>query len=175
MRTPRPKGIGPDAVPPLGGLAPTTPFFPGLTPWAVLFRPLRGSPLSESQLGAGGRRLARQFFFESLVLTLSAGTAGVGLAFGCLRALQRIAPADIPRLGELTIDLRVLAATSVVTTLVGLGFGMVPTPQIRRFDLQSALRRTGGRQASADPRHSRLRSVLVVAELALTAILVTGA
>jgi len=53
MRTPRPKGIGPDAVPPLGGLALTAPFSPGLTPWAVLFRPLRGSPRSESQKQKG--------------------------------------------------------------------------------------------------------------------------
>jgi predicted permease len=128
-----------------------------------------------ASLGASLGRLARQFLVENLVLALAAAVAGVALAHAGLRALVALAPADVPRLSLVTIDSRVLAATLGVSILVGLVFGMVPTFQARRLDLQEALRSEGGWLASAGPARSRLRSALVVAELALAVVLLVGA
>lgn len=128
-----------------------------------------------ASLGASLGRLARQFLVENLVLTLASALAGVALAHAGLRALVALAPADVPRLSLVTIDSRVLAATLGVSVLVGLVFGMVPTFQARRIDLQTALRSESAWLASAGPARSRLRSGLVVAELALAVVLVVGA
>ncbi|HEX7050810.1 MAG TPA: ABC transporter permease [Longimicrobiales bacterium] len=125
-------------------------------------------------LGAGAGRLGRQFLVESVVLTLVAAAAGVGLAFAGLELLLALAPADIPRLPDVGIDARVLVATLVVSVLVGIAFGAVPTLQARRIDVQSALK-GAGRGASAGRERRRLRSALVVAELALAVVLVAGA
>ena len=124
-------------------------------------------------LGAGG--LARQFLVESLLLTGVAAALGVGVAQAGLRALLGLAPAAIPRIVEATIDLRVLAVTLAVSIGVSLLFGLVPTLQARHVDLQSALKGEGGHGASAGRERRRMRSALVVAELALAVILVVGA
>jgi putative ABC transport system permease protein len=126
-------------------------------------------------LGAGGRKLMLQFLTEGLVLTFVAGAVGIALAFGGLKALLAIAPADIPRLSAVAIDLRVLAATLVISVLVGLAFGLVPMLQARRVDLQTALKGSGGWHASVGRERSRLRAALVIAELALAVVLVIGA
>ena len=126
-------------------------------------------------LGAGGRRIARQFLIESLVLTLTAAGAGVALAYGGLQALVAIAPPDVPRLSAVAIDLRVLVATLGLSAIVGLVFGVVPTLQARRIDVQSALKSEGGWHLAGARGRSRLRAALVVAELALAVVLVVGA
>ncbi len=124
-------------------------------------------------LGAGSWRLGRQFLIENLVLTLTAAAGGVGLAFLLLRVLLSLAPADVPRLDDVSIDLRVLAATLAASVLAGLVFGLVPTLQARHADVQRGLgsggRQTAGRQAS------RMRGMLVVAEVTLAVVLVVGA
>ncbi len=124
-------------------------------------------------LGAGDGRLARQFFVENLVLTTVAAVAGVALAVLGVRALLALAPADVPRLDEVRIDVRVLTVTLVVSVLVGVVFGMVPTLQARRVDLQGTLKTEGGPQTSVA--HGRLRAALVVSELAFTVMLAIGA
>ena len=126
-------------------------------------------------LGAGDGRIARQFFVESLVLTLVAAAAGVALAYAATGALVAIAPGDVPRLSSVTIDLRVLAATLGLSALVALVFGMVPTLQARRVDLQSALKSESGGAAGSSRGRGRLRAALVISELALAVVLVTGA
>jgi len=125
-------------------------------------------------LGARPGVLARQFLVEGLILTLLAAGVGVALAFAGIKALGALAPPDVPRLSSATIDVHVLALTAAVSVLVGLVFGMVPTLQAWRLDLQSALRGAGGSATSA-PRRNRLRAVLVVAELALAVLLTVGA
>lgn len=125
-------------------------------------------------LGAGTGRLARQFAAESLLLALLGAVAGVALAFGGLRVLLAMAPADLPRLGDVGIDARVLGATLAVTLLVGLVFGIVPTVQSRRIDVAGALR-SGGRAGSEGRSRGRLRVTLVVVEVAAAVALVVGA
>ncbi len=126
-------------------------------------------------LGANAGRLTRQFLVEGLVLTLAAAAVGVGVAMAGLRGLTAIAPADVPRLADVSIDGGVLGVTLSLSVLVGLAFGMVPILQARRVDLRKALKDGGGQQASAGLARSRTRSALVVAEIALAVVLLAGA
>ncbi len=126
-------------------------------------------------LGAGVRRLASQFMVESLLLTVVATMAGVAFAAGGLEILVGLAPADIPRLGDVRLDGRVLAVALALSLGVGITFGMVPIAQAWRVDLQSALKgdlRIGG--AIGWTRRGA-RRVLVVVQVALAVVLVIGA
>jgi predicted permease len=124
-----------------------------------------------ASIGADGRRLARLFLTEGLLLALAGGAGGVLLAVLGTDVLLSLAPAGIPRLDAVGVDAGVLAVTLIVSTAVGIAFGLVPVLQARRVDLQTALRTDAGK--SAGP--GRLRSVLVVTELALAVVLVIGA
>jgi putative ABC transport system permease protein len=126
-------------------------------------------------LGAGPRRLTRQFAVEGLLLAFVAAIVGAGLAIAGVRALVALAPADIPRIADASVDLRVLFVTLMVAVGAGLAFGMVPAWQSRRVDLQDTLKAEGGHGASAGGDRTRLRSTLVVAECALAVMLVIGA
>ncbi|MGH8167424.1 MAG: FtsX-like permease family protein, partial [Woeseiaceae bacterium] len=128
-----------------------------------------------ASLGADGLRLARQFLVEGLLLSLAGAAVGVGLAVAGTHALLALAPADIPRLDAIGIDGRILAATLVVSLLVGVGFGLVPTLKARRVDLQAALRSESGVAEAGGVRRGLLQSGLVIAELALAVVLVAGA
>jgi predicted permease len=124
-------------------------------------------------LGARSGRLARLFLVESGVLTLAATVLGIGLAFAALQVIVALAPADIPRLAEASLDGRVLAATIGVSALAAIGFGLFPMVQAGRADLQSALRGLG--RTSQSRGRKLLQQTLVVAELALAVLLVCGA
>ena len=126
-------------------------------------------------LGAGAGRIRRQFLVESVVLTGLGAVAGVVLAFGGLELILALAPGDIPRLDEAAVDGRVLAFTAGVALAVALAFGMLPALQTRRLDIQSTLRAQAGRRATGGRGGRRLRSTLVVAEVALAVVLVIGA
>jgi putative ABC transport system permease protein len=125
-------------------------------------------------LGAGAGRLARQFFIESLLMTLAAAGVGLVVATLGLRLLLAAAPAEIPRLGNVSINPTVLAFTLGIAVVVSLGFGLVPTVSALSLDLQRVLR-AGGRTASPGRQHQRLRDMLVISELALAVMLVVGA
>jgi predicted permease len=125
-------------------------------------------------LGATRGRLTRQFLVENLLLTLTAAAVGVGLAYLGLDALIAIAPADVPRLASASVDLRVLLFTLVTSVVVGLIFGLVPSLQARRVDVQAALKAEGGAVTSSTTRR-RLGASLVVVELGLAVLLVAGA
>ncbi len=126
-------------------------------------------------LGAGAARIRRQFLVESAVLTgIGAGT-GVLLAYIGLEALVALAPADIPRLGEAGVDLRVLGYTTALAAAVALAFGLLPSLQLGRMNLHDTLKAQGGRRVSEGRRGRRFRSSLVVAEVALAVMLVVGA
>lgn len=125
-------------------------------------------------LGAGARRLARQFVIEGAVLTLAGAALGLVLATVGLDLLLALAPADIPRVASVGIDFRVLGATLVVACLVALAFGALPTLQARRWNLQGSLQGES-RAVSAGHEQRRFRSGLVVTELALAVMLMIGA
>jgi putative ABC transport system permease protein len=110
-----------------------------------------------------------------MLLSIAAAAAGAGLAVFGVRILVALAPADIPRIADAAVDLRVLSVTLVVALGAGLAFGMVPAFQARRADLQGSLKSDDGHGASAAGDRIRLRSVLVVAECALAVLLVIGA
>jgi predicted permease len=126
-------------------------------------------------LGAGTRRLARQFLVEGAVLAFVGAALGVLLALVGVDLLVALAPATLPRVETVTIDTRVLVATLALTVVVTLVFGLLPTLQSRRLSLQPVLQDAAGRGGSSGRGHRRARSGLVVAELALTAMLMIGA
>ncbi|MGA2430284.1 MAG: ABC transporter permease [Candidatus Acidiferrum sp.] len=125
-------------------------------------------------VGASRIRIVRQLITESVVLALLAGGLGVALAFWGSRALVALAPADVPRLAEAGIDGRVLFFALGVSLAASLLFGLAPAMQVMRVDLNMALKqsaqRTGGGSLA-----DHMRQALVVAEIALSVILVAGA
>src|SRR5437588_2527694 len=125
-------------------------------------------------LGAGRGRIARQLITESLVLALLSGALGVLLAFWGERALVALAPTDVPRLSETSVDARVLAFTFVISVLASLLFGLAPALQVWRVDLNKSLKQATPRAASGVIA-GRLRGALVVTEIALSMILLITA
>ncbi|HEX4440746.1 MAG TPA: ABC transporter permease [Thermoanaerobaculia bacterium] len=125
-------------------------------------------------LGAGRARLARQFLTECLVLSLTGGALGVALAYAGMGALRRMLPSDLPRTGEIALDARVLLFSLAASVLGALVFGLVPALQTASSGLSATLRE-GSAGAGESRRRRRLRSVLVVAETALSFVLLVGA
>ncbi|MFN0180898.1 MAG: ADOP family duplicated permease [Gemmatimonadales bacterium] len=123
-------------------------------------------------LGAAGARLGRQFAVESMVLAVAGGGFGVLVAWVGLGALLRLAPADLPQLGQVRLDAAVLGASLALATVIGIGFGLVPSWQARRVDPISVMR---NESRTATGGHSRLRRGLVVLELGLSVTLVITA
>jgi putative ABC transport system permease protein len=126
-------------------------------------------------LGARSSQLARQFMIETMMLALIGSAAGVFMAFAGLRVLLALAPADIPRLTDVAIDLRVLGATAGLSLLIGLVFGVVPTFQAKRIASKSGIQTTGSLRTTASREQTRLRSALIVAEFSLAVLLMIGA
>jgi predicted permease len=129
-------------------------------------------------LGAGWQRLVRQLLTESVLLGLIGGAVGLLIAKWSLYVVRTINPGNIPRLELIGIDSRVLAFTFGVSILTGIVFGLAPALRGAKVDLNSALK-SGGRSTQGDggfrtSRH-RLRSLLVVAELAFSLMLLIGA
>lgn len=124
-------------------------------------------------LGAGRWRLFRQLVTESVILAGLGGAVGLLLALLCLEMLVALLPGNIPRLGQVGIDSTVLGFTLGIALLTGLLFGLAPGLQASKPDLQDALKESG--RATAGPDRHRLRSALVVAEVAVTLVLLVGA
>jgi putative ABC transport system permease protein len=125
-------------------------------------------------IGASRLRIATQLLVESVVLALAGGGAGLLLAFWTVPLLAALAGANTPGAGEITIDPVALTFTVVVSIATGFVFGLAPALQTTRVDVAAAINE-GGRGAGAGAGHHRLRSLLVVAEMALATMLLVGA
>jgi putative ABC transport system permease protein len=125
-------------------------------------------------LGAGRLRLIRGVLAENLVLS-AAGTA-LGVAVGAIGValIRQWLPAGIPRVAQIGVDWRVLGAAAAAAVVTGLLFGALPALASSKPDLASGLRE-GGRSGSAGVARRRVRSALVVAEVALATVLLVGA
>ncbi len=124
-------------------------------------------------LGAGRSRLIAQMLTESAVLSLAGGALGLGLAYLVLPVLISLAPVDMPRLDRLAIDGVVLVFTAGVSLVTGLLFGLVPALRVSATRLREGL--TAGARGGAGVGSHRARRLLVVADLALALVLLTGA
>src|SRR5881409_1648817 len=125
-------------------------------------------------LGAGRMRLLKQVFTESVLLALIGGAAGVLLALWGVELLKTIGAQTVPRLHEVNIDLVVLGVTLAIAVGTGIIFGLVPGLASARPELTEALKE-GGRGSTVGTRRNRLRNGLVIAEVALALVLLSGA
>ena len=125
-------------------------------------------------LGAGRGRLVRQLMTEAVVLGLAGGIVGLLIAYWGTTALVAAQPADIPRLDEIGVNRTVVFFTLVTAVVTGLAFGVLPALQATGGALMGTLRE-GGRGAGAGRNTNRVRSGLVVAEMALAVMLLMGA
>ena len=128
-------------------------------------------------LGANWLRLLLQLLTESVILGLMGGAAGLLIAKAGLYVVRTINPGNIPRLEAIGIDGSVLAFTFAVSIVTGIIFGLAPALRAARLDLNSALK-SGSRNVQSDGgfgSRRRLRSLLVVSEVAISLMLLIGA
>jgi predicted permease len=129
-------------------------------------------------LGASWKRVVRQLLTESLLLGLLGGAAGLVIAQAALLVVKTINPGNIPRIDAIALDGNVLAFTFVVAILTGLLFGLLPALRAARVDLSSSMK-AGGRNTQGEggfgSSRGRLRGLLVVAEVAISLMLLIGA
>ena len=127
-----------------------------------------------SSLGAGRGRLIRQLLTESLLLAAIGAALGLVMAWQGTRLLMTLDPSILPRAKEIALDGRVLAFTAAIAVFTGILFGLAPAIQMAKTDLMQALRE-GSRGNALGFRRNRLRSVLVMGEVALALVLLSGA
>ena len=125
-------------------------------------------------IGASRGRLIRQLLTESLVLAALGSTLGFAVAALGVKGLLAWSPVDIPRAGEVQVDLTMLLFSTVLAALTALGFGLAPAWLMSRAQLQDALRE-GATSVSAGSGKLHARNALVVAEVALAVMLLCGA
>src|SRR5262249_6696198 len=125
-------------------------------------------------LGASRWRIARQLLTESVLLSMFGGGLGLLLAIWGTRALLALSPPELIDLRGTTVNLPVLAFTIGLTLVTGIVFGLVPALEASRFDLSEPLKE-GGKSVAGGTRAHRIRSVFVVAQVALALVLLVGA
>ena len=125
-------------------------------------------------LGANAGRIVRQLLTESVVLAAVSGLIGTLLAFGGIRLIRAFGPGNLPRLNEVSLDLRVLGWALAISLLAGILVGLAPAMTTMRRDLRPS-GEEGGRSVSGGASSRRIRRALVVAEFALAIVLLVGA
>jgi len=125
-------------------------------------------------LGAGWTRIVRGLLVESVILGLMGGVIGIGLAYAGVRFLVTIGPANLPRLDEISIDVRTLGFTLVLSVVSGLLFGLIPALKYAGPRTSFALR-SAGRTISASRERYRARNFLVVGQVAMALVLLVSA
>ncbi|HEX8811542.1 MAG TPA: ABC transporter permease, partial [Terracidiphilus sp.] len=125
-------------------------------------------------IGASRAAILRQLLFESLLLSLLGGAAGVALAFGLIQVMLKLMPVEIPRIENASIDGGVLIFVLVVSVVTGLLFGAFPAWRLSRTAPARALRE-GGRSLAGSKGQHRLHNSLVVAQTAIGMVLLIGA
>ncbi len=124
-------------------------------------------------LGGARRRLASQLLVESTIVSLAGGALGVGLAAALLRLLVRFAPEGTPRIGDVQLDATAMLFAFAAASACGIAFGAFPALQASSISGQQVVVR--GRSGGASAGSHRLRRVLMIVEVALAVVLLTGA
>ena len=125
-------------------------------------------------MGASEGRMIRQMLTESLLLAFIGGIAGLTTAVITLKAVLRFVPANLPRLGEVNIDWRVLGFALLISLATGLLFGLAPAIHSSKAGLASTMRE-GSRGSGYSAKAGRMRDALMVSQLAFAVVLMVGA
>ena len=125
-------------------------------------------------LGAGWQRIVSGLLVESVLLGLMGGAVGVGLAYAGVRFLAALGPANLPRLSEISIDVRTLGFALAISVLAGVLFGLIPALKYARPRAAPELR-SAGRTISASRERHRARNLLVVGQVAMALVLLVCA
>ena len=125
-------------------------------------------------IGAGRSRIMRQLLMESLVLAVLGCVGGLFLAVWVVDLIVAFNPGDIPRIEEVSLSRLTLGFVLIISFLTTLFCGLAPALQLSKPDLQSCLKESGHALTASSARH-RLRSTLVVAQIALAVVLLVGA
>ena len=123
-------------------------------------------------LGAPRSAVLRQLLTESVLLAVIAGALGLGLGWAATRFLSTFATGNLPQ--DVGVDARVLLFTLTISVLTGVLFGMFPALQLSRLDVNATLR-DEGRSFTGDRSRARLKSFLVIGQVALSLVLLIGA
>ncbi|MDQ2841374.1 MAG: ABC transporter permease [Acidobacteriota bacterium] len=124
-------------------------------------------------LGAGRSRLIRQLLTDSLLLSCLGGALGIGLAYAAVHLLAKLNPGNIPRFEAASVDLRVLLIAVALSIATGVLCGLAPTLSGSRASLNQLLRQSDNRGIAGTS--NRARHALVIVEVALSVMLLTGA
>jgi predicted permease len=124
-------------------------------------------------LGASGAAVLRQSLVEALLLSVVGGLLGLALASAALRAGLRFLPESLPRISAIGLDWKVACFALLLAVFTGLLCGLIPAVAAARTGVNEAMKE-GGRTGSAGSGHARLRSALVIAELAVALVLLTA-
>jgi len=126
-------------------------------------------------MGASRWRIIRQLLTESVILAILGGALGVLLAVWAVDLLVALAPANLPRAREISVDKWVLGFTFVMSLVTGILFGLAPAWQVSKTDLNETLKESGRGAATGGLHRTRLRRLLVVVEIALSLVLLVSA
>jgi predicted lysophospholipase L1 biosynthesis ABC-type transport system permease subunit len=132
----------------------------------------RGEFATRIALGAGRKRMIRQLLTESLLLATMGGALGLFVAQFGVRALVTLSPIELPRMVDTGVNGVVFVFALGITTLIGIGVGLIPALQACRGDLNTTLQQSSRRTAGG---HQWMRRTLVIAEVSLALVLLVGA